>query len=129
MKLSIMIVFFTVLLKRSSVLADCNFSGGPQSCCPTNPNSVTIAAGVTAIPIEAFQGCSNLNDISFVTPNTLTSIGDGAFAGSGLTSFVMPNTVTSLGIEIFFDVQVWHLSRFLLVLLHFYKICSINAQA
>jgi hypothetical protein len=50
---------------------------------------------VTSIERNAFYGCSRLRNITL--PGNLVSIGDGAFAESGLTNVVIPNSVTSIG--------------------------------
>jgi len=58
-------------------------------------NSV-IPDGVSRIGDGAFQGCSNLTEIT--VPNSVTSIGAAAFQScTSLTSFDMPNSVVSIG--------------------------------
>lgn len=44
---------------------------------------------------EVFKDCTYL--ISITIPDTVTTIGNSAFAGSGLTSIVIPDSVTSVG--------------------------------
>ena len=58
--------------------------------------NTTIPNSVTSIGYGAFNGCSGLTSISI--PNSVTSIGSEAFSGcSGLTSVTIPNSVTSIG--------------------------------
>ena len=45
---------------------------------------------------KLIQGCANT-----IIPNFVTSIGDDAFAGSGLTSITIPSSVTSIGDDAF----------------------------
>ncbi len=55
-----------------------------------------IPNSVTSIGEGAFSGCKRLTRIEI--PNNMTSIGDYAFTGcSGLTSIEIPNSVTSIG--------------------------------
>ena len=62
----------------------------------SNLTSVTIPNSVTSIGYGAFGGCSGINSITI--PNSVTSIGSLAFSGcSGLTSITIPNSVTSIG--------------------------------
>ena len=56
-----------------------------------NCNAIIETASNTLI-----AGCS-----STVIPNSVTSIGNGAFRGSGLTSLTIPNSVTSIGDFVF----------------------------
>jgi len=49
---------------------------------------------LTEIPADAFTNCKTLAGITI--PNSVTSIGYGAFSGTGLTSVNIPNSVTSL---------------------------------
>lgn len=58
--------------------------------------STIIPNSVTSIGDGAFYGCSVLTSITI--PNSVTSIGEGAFDScSGLTSIIIPNNVTSIG--------------------------------
>ena len=54
---------------------------------------------VTSIGSFAFYSCVSLTSITI--PNSVTSIGEGAFRNSGLTSITIPNSVTSIGVSAF----------------------------
>ncbi len=55
-----------------------------------------IPNSVTSIGSGAFSGCSGLTSVTI--PNSVTSIGNSAFQGcSGLTAVSIPNSVTSIG--------------------------------
>ena len=59
---------------------------------------LVIPNSVTSIGNGAFWGCSGLTSVTI--PNSVTSIGHGAFSGcSGLTSVTIPNSVESIGRE------------------------------
>ena len=61
-----------------------------------------IPNSVTSIGLGAFGGCSSLTSITI--PNSVTSIGHGAFEScSGLTSITIPNSVTSMGDGAFYE--------------------------
>ena len=58
--------------------------------------SITIPNSVTSIGGGAFQACTSLTSVTI--PNSVTSIGNYAFSGcSNLTSVTIPNSVTSIG--------------------------------
>ena len=62
----------------------------------SNIISITIPNSVTSIGEGAFSGCSGLGLVNI--PNSVTSIGEGAFSGcSGLGLVNIPNSVTSIG--------------------------------
>lgn len=57
---------------------------------------------VTTIGSGAFSGCTGLSNI--MIPNSVTEIGSSAFSGcSGLTSVTIPNSVTEIGSSAFYD--------------------------
>ena len=61
-----------------------------------------IPNSVTSIGDGAFEHCTGLTSVTI--PNSVTSIGDGAFEHcTGLTSVTIPNSVTSIGDEAFRD--------------------------
>ena len=61
---------------------------------------LVIPNSVTSIGGGAFFGCSGLTSV--IIPNSVTSIGDRAFCScSGLTSVTIPNSVTSIGEDAF----------------------------
>ncbi|GHT10834.1 hypothetical protein AGMMS4956_02960 [Bacteroidia bacterium] len=64
--------------------------------CPAGKQgSVTIPNSVTSIGYGAFSGCSGLTEVTI--PEGVTSIGDDAFSRcSGLTEVTIPNSVTSI---------------------------------
>ena len=64
--------------------------------------SYTIPNSVTSIGYGAFYGCTDLTSITI--PNSVTSIGTRAFYKcTGLTSITIPNGVTSIGDWAFWD--------------------------
>lgn len=62
---------------------------------------VIFADTVRFISANAFRGCTSLTSVDL--PSTLTTIGMGAFRGSGLTSVTIANTVKTVGDYAFFD--------------------------
>ena len=62
-------------------------------------SEVIFQPGTTRIWDYEFCGCSSLTEINI--PETVTSIGSGAFRSTGLTSVVIPNGVVSLGSDAF----------------------------
>ncbi len=59
----------------------------------------TLADGVTTIGGGVFTSCSTLTSVTI--PDSVTSIGSSAFAGSRLTSIIIPDSVTSIGSSAF----------------------------
>ena len=50
---------------------------------------------VTGIGDSAFKSCYSVNSVTI--PNSVTSIGSGAFNGCGFTSVTIPDSVTNIG--------------------------------
>ena len=68
---------------------------------PCGLTQYTIPDSVTSIGDGAFAGCSSLTSITI--PESVTSIGGFAFNGcSSLTSITIPNSVTSIGSAAFY---------------------------
>ena len=65
-------------------------------CSTAATGEIVIPNSVTSIGYGAFSGCTGLTSI--IVPNSVTSIRDGTFSGcTGLTSITIPNSVTSIG--------------------------------
>ena len=62
--------------------------------CPATLSSITVTGKVTEIPKFAFAFCSHVKDID--CGDEYTSIGQAAFAQSGVTSVVIPDSVTTI---------------------------------
>ncbi len=70
----------------------------------TGLTSVTIPNSVTSIGDGAFSDCSGLTSVTI--PDSVTSIGDYAFSScTGLTSVTIPDSVTSIGDGAFARLQ------------------------
>ena len=67
------------VIKSANKYVSLNLSGSP----------------LTEIPDDAFEDCKTL--VGITIPNSVTSIGDYAFSGTGLTSVTIPNSVISIG--------------------------------
>jgi len=63
------------------------------------PGAYSIPDSVTSIGDGAFSGCSNLTSVTI--PKSVASIGQFAFEGCGLTSITIPSGVTSIGNYVF----------------------------
>lgn len=61
----------------------------------TNLNEVQIPSGVKAISAYAFQGCAGMTNV--IMTQGVEEIAKGAFSGCRLTSLVLPDTVKTLG--------------------------------
>ena len=71
-----------------------NIENTPNSI-KTRIKKVNIGNGITKIPVGAFGGNENLEDISF--PNTLEEICDGNFYSTKITQIVFPQSLKKIG--------------------------------
>lgn len=68
--------------------------------------SIKIPETVTTIGTRAFYYCGSLTTVTFEENSQLTSIGDDAFAASGITDITLPESVTSIGDSAFNSCQI-----------------------
>ena len=66
---------------------------------------LTIQAGITNIPANAFENCSRLVSVSL--PESLETIGASAFRGTGLKEITIPANVRSIGTYAFAGRSGW----------------------
>ena len=62
---------------------------------------VVISANVVSIGNRAFDGCANLSNVTFAENGKLETIGDSAFASSGVVSIDIPESVNFIGSSAF----------------------------
>ena len=67
-------------------------------------NRVVIESGVTTVGSYAFNGCSNLTAVEL--PDTLTAIGDYAFAWSNVAEITIPDGVVTIGASAFWGTAL-----------------------
>ena len=67
-------------------------------------NRVVIESGVTTVGSNAFNGCSNLTAVEL--PDTLTAIGDYAFAWSNVAEITIPDGVVTIGAGAFWETKL-----------------------
>ena len=80
-----------------------NYDSPPLNWNVVIPSTVTynsVSYTVKKISNNAFDTCENLRNITI--PNSVTEIGDGGFANSGLTNIVSWGGVTQFGLNAFF---------------------------
>lgn len=63
--------------------------------------NLSIPATISTISLNAFNGCTALTSVTFETGTKITTIPEGAFAGTGLTSIRIPASVTMIGKDAF----------------------------
>jgi hypothetical protein len=68
---------------------------GDQAFGATALTSVTIPNSVTNIGDSAFAQCTSLTNATI--PRSVTRIGDEAFSGTAMSGMIFPNSVTNIG--------------------------------
>ena len=92
----------------------------------SHSGAYTIPAGIKTIAGGAFTNCTGLTSVTI--PNSVTTIGEEAFAKTGLTSVTIPNSVTSIGDEAFENVHILRQLYFLTMWQISAKVFSLVAQ-
>jgi hypothetical protein len=62
--------------------------------------SVVISPGIKRIGYNCFEWCEAITNVSI--PNTVTSIGEYAFQGTGLQTLSLPNSITTIETQAFY---------------------------
>ena len=78
-----------------------NFDKTILKRCPEAKEECDILESVTSIDDFAFYSCSRLSIVTI--PESVTSIGNSAFGGCGMTSITIPKGVTFIGISGFYN--------------------------
>lgn len=89
----------------TSITIPQGLSGGSQFESPFGGSGlaqVSFQKDVTSVPTALFRSCKKLTSITL--PPTITSIEDYAFSNSGITSIVLPNSVKTIGNGAFMNV-------------------------
>lgn len=71
-----------------------------ETACAQALEALVIEPGVTGISDDAFSKCENLSG-ALSLPDSVARLGEGAFAGSGLTSADLPDGLTEIGRKAF----------------------------
>ena len=75
-----------------------NVAGNTGSFDGSQVQKAEFEKGITRIPSYAFQGATNLAEV--LIPDTVTSIGNYAFADTALTKLELPENLTTIGARI-----------------------------
>ena len=98
---------WTLTLEGSGEMADYEKAYGtpngpvPWESVRNEITQVSISQGVTRIGNSALWGMVSLENVTI--PDSVTTIGDSAFEGCGVTKIVLPDSVTRIGKEAFED--------------------------
>lgn len=82
----------TVVLGDGVTEIPINFANG---C--TQLKSISLPDALTSVPNGAFMNCTKLAEVSISEKSKLTSIGNSAFLNTALTQIYVPQNVTSIG--------------------------------
>lgn len=72
-----------------------------DSASASTASNIQLGSCVTEIGQGAFSGYTNITEVEF--PDSLTTIDDGAFSGSSITTVEIPSGVASIGVNAFKD--------------------------
>ena len=77
-------------------IKDCGPQGSMFRLSDADVTSVTLPSGIIRIGSWAFRWCGRKSGFTINLPDSITSIGYGAFEGSGLTSVTLPRGITGI---------------------------------
>lgn len=87
-----------IIIPKSVTKMYYNVAGNKGSFDGSQVQKVEFEKGITRIPSYAFQGATNLAEV--LIPDTVTSIGNYAFADTALTKLELPENLTTIGARI-----------------------------
>ena len=87
-----------IITGSGTIISQQNYQYTPWYLNRTNPLTIELSEEINGIGNDIFHGCTGLTSINFTR---IVTIGDGAFAESGLVSVTLNNNTVSVGADAF----------------------------
>jgi hypothetical protein len=94
----------TLTISGNGAIPGVSIAGAPWRVYNDYFSALVIEYGVTSIGNNAFRDNPNLT--SATIGNTVTTIGDAVFQGTGITSIIIPNSVITIGLSAFMSTPL-----------------------